>query len=212
MRDELVLLGREALRGQRVRGPRGEVVVRRRDRRRVERVGQRDVGLHVVVLDVDGQQPERGHVAGVGRHQDGRDAEHVHQPAQQQRAGAAERGEGEVADVEAALDGDLAQRVGLVPGRDLEDAGRARPRASGPSFDGQRLDALAGGVDVERDLTAEQVRRDPAEHDVRVGDRHLGAALAVAERARVGAGRLRPDLERPLGRQPRDRAAARPRR
>ena len=42
-----------------------------------------------------------------------------------------------------------------------------------------------------------------------VGDRDLGAALAVAERARVGARRLRADLERALRRQPGDRAAAR---
>ena len=63
---------------------------------------------------------------------------------------------------------------------------------------------------VERDLAAEQVRGDPAEHDVRVGDGRLGAALAVAERAGVGAGRLRPHLERALGRDPGDRPAAGP--
>ena len=66
-------------------------------------------------------------------------------------------------------------------------------QASGvsPSSVGERLDPGAGGVDVERDLAAEQVRRDPAEDDVGVGDRDLGAALAVAERAGVGARRLR---------------------
>ena len=63
-------------------------------------------------------------------------------------------------------------------------------------------------VHVERDLAAEQVRGDPAEHDVGVGDGRLGAALAVAERAGVGAGRLRADLERALGGDPGDRAAA----
>ena len=42
-----------------------------------------------------------------------------------------------------------------------------------------------------------------------VGDGDLGAALAVADRSWIGAGRLRPDLERPLGREPGDRAAAR---
>src|SRR3712207_8709542 len=47
----------------------------------------------------------------------------VHQPAGQQRAGAAERGEREVADVEAPRHGHLAQRVGLVPRGDLQDAG-----------------------------------------------------------------------------------------
>ena len=63
-------------------------------------------------------------------------------------------------------------------------------------------------LDVERDLAAEQVRGDPAEDDVGVGDGRLGAALGVAERAGVGAGRLRPDLERALGGDPGDRAAA----
>ena len=72
----------------------------------------------------------------------------------------------------------------------------------------ERLEPCAGGVDVERDLAAEQVRRDAAEHDVGVGDGDVGAALAVAERPGVGARRARPDLERPLGRQPGDRAAA----
>ena len=172
----------------------GQVVVRRRDGGRVERVGQRDVGLHVVVLDVDGEQPERRDVARVGRHQHGRDAEHVHQPAQQQRAGAAERGEREVADVEPALDGDLAQRVGLVPGGDLEDAGGAGLGARARASEASASTPGAGRVDIERDLAAEQVRRDPAEHHVGVGDRHLGAALAVAERPGVGA---RPTAARP---------------
>ena len=67
----------------------------------------------------------------------------------------------------------------------------AQRSTSRPSRVGQRADAGAGGLDVERDLAAEQVRGDPAEHDVGVGDRRLGAALAVAERAGVGAGRLR---------------------
>ncbi len=165
------------------------------------------MGLHVVVLHVDGEQPERRDVAGVRRHQHPRDAEDVHQPAQQQRAGAAEGGEGEVADVEAALDGDLAQRVGLVPGGDLQDAGGTGLRGQVELL-GQLLDAGAGGGDVERDLAAEQVGRDPAEHDVRVGDGDLGAALAVAERAGVRAGRLRADLEGALGREPGDGAAA----
>src|SRR5699024_11186092 len=57
---------------------------------------QGDGGLHVVVLDVDGQQAEGGQVAGVQRHEDGRDVEDVHQPAQQERAGAPEGGEREV--------------------------------------------------------------------------------------------------------------------
>ena len=56
-----------------------------------------------------------------------------------------------------------------------------------PSLSASASIARPGGVDVERDLAAEQVRRDAAEEDVRVGDGDLGAAPAVAERAGVGA-------------------------
>ena len=41
-----------------------------------------------------------------------------------------------------------------------------------------------------------------------VGDGHVATALGVAQRPRVGAGRGRPDLQRALGRQPGDGAAA----
>ena len=75
-------------------------------------------------LHVHGQQPERRQVARVARHHADRHADDVDEPAQQQRARPAERGEREVAHVKSTLDGDLAQRVGLVPGRDLQDAGR----------------------------------------------------------------------------------------
>ena len=158
-------------------------------------VVERDVGLHVVVLDVDGQQAERRHVAGVGRHQHRRHAQDVHQPAQQQRARTAERGQGEVADVEAALDGHLAQRVGLVPRRDLQDAGRARLGAEA-QVGGERLDPRAGRVDVERDLPAEQVRRDPAEDHVGVGDGDPPPRCRPC-RSRAAPGRRPPTAVRP---------------
>ena len=67
---------------------------------------------------------------------------------------------------------------------------RASARASAAS----RLDAGAGGVDVERDLAAEQVRRDPAEHDVGVGDGH---ARCRPGRSRAARGRRRPTAARP---------------
>src|SRR3712207_1530145 len=82
-----------------------------------------DRRLHVVVADVDGEQAERAEVAGVRRDEGAGQPEDVHQPAGQKRAGAAEGGEREVADVETPGDRDLAQRVGLVPRGDLEDAG-----------------------------------------------------------------------------------------
>src|SRR5699024_1479867 len=118
-----------------------------------------DHGLDVVVLHVDGEQPERADVARVLRHDDPGQVEDVDQPAGEQRPGPAEGGEHEVADVEPSLHRDLAQGVGLVPGRDLEDAGRAPDRVD---LEGGRqgVDAGAGRLDVERDLTAEQVGRD----------------------------------------------------
>ena len=99
---------------------------------RARRAGHR--GLHVVVLDVDGQQPERRHVAGVRRHQHDR-AARARRSAGTAAASPSRRtwSSGEVAHVQAALDGDLAQRVGLVPGRDLQDARRRTPRTSSPS-------------------------------------------------------------------------------
>ena len=204
---EAVLVGGEALLGQRLSGPAGEVVEDALHRRVVERGLLGDVGLDVVVLHVDGQQAEGADVAGVGGHDHAGEVEDVDEPARQQRPRAAERGEHEVAHVEAALDRDLAQRVGLVPGGDLQDAGGAALEVEAELV-GEVGDTGAGGLHVERDLAAEEVGRDPAEHDVRVGDRRLGAALAVAERARVGAGRVRPDLEGALRREPRDRPAA----
>ena len=205
--QELVLLLREALLGQRCSGLRAEGVVLDLDADRVECVVQRDVGLHVVVLDVDREQAERRHVAGVRWHQHGRQVEYVDQPAEQQRPGAAEGREREVTDVETTLHGDLAQRVGLVPRRDLEDAGGTGLRGQAELL-GQRLHPGLRGVDIEGNLAAEQVRGDAAQVDVGVGDGDVHAPLGVAQRAGIRAGRVRTDLEGALGREPGDRAAA----
>ena len=63
----------EPLRGQRrARLARQRVVRRAAASPGRARSCERDVGLHVVVPHVDGQQAERGDVAGVGRHQHGR--------------------------------------------------------------------------------------------------------------------------------------------
>ena len=196
---ELVVGVREALLGERRPRLVGERVVDRGNCGRLERLGERDVGADVVVLDVDGEQAEGRDVARVRRHQHGAETEHVHQAAQQQRARATEGGQGEVAYVEAALDGDLAQRVGLVPRRDLQHAGRARLGREPELRRRAPRCRRRGCVDVEGDLAAQQVRRDPAEEDVCVGDGDLGATLRVAERPGVGAGRVRSDLERALG-------------
>ena len=62
---------------------------------------------------------------------------------------------------------------------------------------------------VERHAAAEQAaRREPAEHEVGVGDGGLCAAAAVAGRARLRARALRADLHQPVAVEPGDRAAA----
>ncbi len=115
--------------------------------------------LHVVVAHVDGEQPERGNIARVLRHDDGPQAEDVDQTAHQERPGAAEGRQREVAHVEAALDRDLPDRVGLVPRRDLQHADR-RPVRLHVEAIGKCNDPRGCSGYVEWDLTAEQVRRD----------------------------------------------------
>ena len=165
------------------------------------------VGAHMVGADVDREQPERRDVARLEGHEHARQPEDVGQPAREQRPRPPEGRQREVADVQAALDADLAQRVRLVPGADLEDAPCA-PLEPHAQRLGEVEQAATGGLDVERDPAAEQVWGDASQDDVRVGDRRLRAALAVAERARVGAGRARAHLEAALGGDPRHRAAA----
>ena len=123
---ELVLALGEALASQRLAGLVGQCVEEALHRIGIERLGQRHVRLHVVVLDVHGEQAEGGDVARVRRHEHRGQSEYVDQPAQQEGSRPTERRQREVADVQATLHGHLAQRVGLVPRRDLEYAGGTR--------------------------------------------------------------------------------------
>ena len=78
-----------------------------------------------------------------------------------------------------------------------------------PSRSASGAIALRAKPRVERHAAAEQAaRREPPEHEVGVGDGRLGAAAAVAGRARLRAGALRPDLQQPVAVEPGDRAAA----
>ena len=108
-----------------------------------------------------------------------------------QRPGAAERREHEIARVVAALHRDDLQdlRHGVID--DVDDGGRR-----GGHIDAERLrEPLAhrgfGGGMIDRQLAAEQRGAvEIAEQQVAVGDGRLGAAAAVAHRARIGAGAL----------------------
>ena len=88
----------------------------------------------------------------------------------------------------------------------------ARPR-SASSFSGvgdasRRCRARAPSASSVISPPRKLSRIEPAEHDVGVGDGRLGAAAAVADRAGIGAGALRPDLERADLVDPGDAAAA----
>src|SRR5262249_56529016 len=111
-----------------------------------------------------------------------------------------------VARVEAALDAHLSDRIGLVPGRDFQDAfsdacGRQAQRRAEPG------EPALGGARVERNLAAEQRRRDAAENEMGVGRRPLITAAAIAHGTRVGARALGPDAETAVAADARDAAA-----
>ena len=113
----------------------------------------------MVDLHVDREQAERGQVAGIAGNDADRHPDDVDEAAQQQRTGAAERREREVPHIKSTLDGDLAQRVGLVPGGDLQNAGRGGDEVEaelGPES-GQ---PVAGGVGIQRHLATQQMRRE----------------------------------------------------
>ena len=69
--------------------------------------------------------------------------------------------------------------------------------------------AVRAAARVELQLAAEEaVGVEPAEHQIGVGHRRLGAAAAVADRARRRAGAARADVQAALRVEPGDRAAA----
>ena len=140
-------------------------------------------GLDVVVLEVDGEEPEGGHGPGRRRDHGGPETQELDQPARLERAGAAERHQRVVARIEAALDAHLLDGVGLVPRGDLEHA-LGRPLGGETELAGEALDALPGQIERERHLAPEKMRRDAPEDELGVGDRGAGAAAAVAHRAR----------------------------
>src|SRR5205085_11031124 len=97
-------------------------------------------------------------------------AQEMGEPSRGERPGPAEGDERVIARVEAPLHADLADRVGLIPRRDLENPLRRpqRVEAEGPA---ETRQAALRGVAIERDLAAEQMRRDASQHEVRVGGR-----------------------------------------
>ena len=107
----------------------------------------------------------------------------------------AECKEHEVARIESLFDGHLANDVRHL---ELGDPGDAARRFHQRELErvGDALHRVDGFLAIELDAPAEEiVRVDRAEHDVGVGHRRRGASLAVADRSRVRARRLRTDAQ-----------------
>ena len=144
--------------------------------------------------------PSAEKCAGKKRHDHRRDVQLARDRDGVQRAGAAGGDEREVARIVALLDRDLAHRERHVRDRDLGRSPSAASTTSMPSVVG---DLVLDGLRRAPPRRAASRRRGsyrrpmPAEHHVGVRDRRLRAAAAVADRAGIGAGALRPDLQPP---------------
>ncbi len=164
----------------------------------------------VVVLDVGREEAERREVPGVPRHEHPRDSDLLGQCERVHGPGAAVGDQREIAGVVPALDRDLADRGGHPRDGDRDDPlGERLVRHRPTEAPAEIGDGPLGAPGVERDAAAEAPGGpDAAEHDVRVGDRRLGAAQSVGGRARRSSGAPRPDLKAAVHVEPRDRAAA----
>ena len=131
-------------------------------------------------------------------------------PAANERAVAAEREQRVLARVAPALARDGADRAHHVRRRDHVRAVRGLGDRQPHAPRDPRLEDLVGARRVELDRAArEPTRIQEAEDHVGVGDRGLGAAEVVAERARRRARALRADLQAAARIDPHERASAR---
>jgi len=161
-------------------GEEDRVEARLRELREAADVAHGELALHVRHEEAEGRE----HARGRGDH-GGRAPEEIHQGVRVERAGAAERDEGEPARVVASLDGDEPQPAQHLLVRDRDD------REGGLLEGGAEAlrdlpDGAGGEVEVECHATPEQAR-EVAEDGVRVRHRRLLAAVAVAGRPRVRA-------------------------
>ena len=194
----------------------GKLRLRLLDHRRIERVDRRRVGIprqggrdRIFVDNIRRDQAEGAvHRRGIGHD----NALHIQlggEAGGQDRTGAAEGVQHIIPRVEAALDGDLVDQVGHLRRGDPEDAeGGLFHRHAQPAGD-LRLEGGARRRDVQRHRAAEEnVRVHIADQRKDVGERHLRAAAAVADRARIGAGAARADARNVRARVERNNAAA----
>ena len=182
-----------------------------RDRRVFERAGE---GPRAVQARIGQHHAGGREISGLRRDDHRRDRQFAGKGCGMQRPGAAVAEQDEVARVAAVLDGLAAYGAGHHHGRDRKDALGKRDRAVFAGKAQPTGDAFqkrgSGGLGIEQQLAAEEpVRRQAAQQQVGIGYRRLGAAAAVADRARAGAGRARADMQPRLVVEPGDRAAAR---
>ena len=178
----------------------------------VREVGQAGVDpaeAHVVELGAGEEEPGRREEAGQRRHDGGADAEVGGQGGGVDGPGAAVRDEHELARVAAALGGDSAERAHHRRVREPVDAARRLGELE-PERLGDAAHGLRGPLRRHGEIArCERAGRDVPEHDVRVGDRGLLAAEAVAGGAGHGSRAPRADLERSGGIEPREAAPTR---
>ncbi len=125
-----------------------------------------------------------------------------------QRTGAAIGDQHEIAGIEAALGGDALDGIGHRGRGNAQDAVGGCTRAHAERLADPHFERALGGGGIELHLAAEEaIGAEPAEHQIGVGHRRLGAAEAVAGRARRRAGALRADAQRAVV-DAGDRAAA----
>ena len=170
-------------------------------------VGERDFDLPLAQRPYVGQpHAVRGQHAGERVQEDGPHAQRVRDQAGVLPARAPETVEYVFRDVVAALHGNLLDGVGHVLDRDAQKAGRDLLRRTDRSvrgtgdLAGQRREFLGHDRGVQRlvrvrpEHRGEEVGAQLAEHHVAVGNGQRSPA-AIAGRAGIGAGRLRPHAE-----------------
>ena len=155
-----------------------------------------EVRAHGIPPLVRDDEPERRQHAGGRRHEHRPEPELVGESARVQRPGAAEGDEREVAWIVAALDRDDPQRPQHLRVHDLDHRRRVEP-----------VERTRGGVPVELE-PARELRGQPSEQEIGVGDGRLRPTFPVARRPRLGAGARRADAQRPACVEPGDRPAA----
>ena len=159
--------------------------------------------------DVGMQDAEGGEGAGIRREDHLADAQFLRHGDGVQPARAAEGKQAEVAWVEPLLEEAEPRRRGQGVVDHGQHPFRRRIRFQPQGLRHPGGDGLAGAFGVQRHGAAqEEAPVQPAEGDVHIRHRRLGAAPAVADGAREGARRARPDGEPPAGIHRREGAAA----